>query len=176
MNFTGTIQDAFQPAPPNEKGVMYQNISVLDNSGIVYNGRIGFKKGTGYAQNQPIQVTADLNDDGQTYYFRKVNPGYPKPTQQQAPPATQQPAYTQPTPPAQNQPPAQQQAPAEDPTRVSIERQNACKAACIRFQGMSDIAKNEVMDLVALLANFNKTGKTHISGNEDGLLDEEYHE
>ncbi len=64
--------------------------------------------------------------------------------------------------------PPPQAAPAYVPpprdTGVSIERQASFKAACHRFQGMSEATNTEIMTLAALGADFCITGKANCGG------------
>ncbi|MBU1445044.1 MAG: hypothetical protein KKF53_01980 [Nanoarchaeota archaeon] len=89
----GTICNAALSTPAaNQPGLNYQEIIIQGNDGQQYRGKIGFKKGTGYAKGMPVQVTADPNSDG-TYYFKKYNPGYANQQQQSPPPIRPMPLY-----------------------------------------------------------------------------------
>ena len=88
---TGAITAASQPSPPQGTyGVMYQDITITDQSGQTISGRIGSKQG--YATGATVQVTVEQKQgqQGPYYYFKKYNPIYPQHGQQQAPQNAQQ--------------------------------------------------------------------------------------
>ncbi len=174
MEIQGTVTSI---VPTTEVGYQSQNgyiytfnMGVQTLQGAVY-GEIGSKsQNYPIAIGQPIIVDSYKDEQGRDK-FKKINPKYAGQNQQQAPSQGQQ---QQPPPPQaqQNaQQPAQPTYTPERDTGLSIERQACCKAAAHRFQGISDIAPNEVLNLANLMAHFVATGKTYFSGNEDNFLD-----
>lgn len=127
---SGTITSADQGTPPDQNSNIYQNITITDNTGQMYTGRIGSKGG--YAINAPIQVTYEMRKStggGADYmYFHKYNPKYPNDHPAQGSPPRQQSA------PRQQAPQQQQQAPRQaysypDAKDIAIIRQSSIKAA-----------------------------------------------
>lgn len=73
----GTITEVGQPSEPSGQfQVRYQDITITDELGKQWYGRIGSKQG--YQANTPIVVTVEEKDgqDGKYNYFRKFNPQY----------------------------------------------------------------------------------------------------
>ena len=96
MIISGTITQAGQPsAPTGQFQVMYQDVTITDQQGHEWHGRIGSKQG--YQAGAPISVTVEQKpgDSGPYNYFRKYNPQYPS---QPVPQASQSPAGGQTTP------------------------------------------------------------------------------
>lgn len=77
MTVNGTITEASPPsAPSGQYNVRYQDITITDELGKAWYGRIGSRQG--YQANTPIVVTVEEKDgqDGKYNYFRKLNPQY----------------------------------------------------------------------------------------------------
>lgn len=88
MIISGTISQAGPPSEPTGQwAVRYQDVTITDNTGQIWAGRIGSKMG--YSLNTPIQVTVEQKqgNDGPYNYFKKYNPQYQQGQQQNAPQA-----------------------------------------------------------------------------------------
>ncbi len=171
MNIQGTITVVSGATPPNQNGLMYQNITVVDAQGVNYQGKVAFKKAP-YVANTPFNGTADLNADG-SFYFRKVNPQYanqvPQPQNQTSvPPQMPTANVTLPT-----NPPASQSTytPVKQPDgrNQSIERQSAIKSACALLAG-TNADTEEVVKTAERFTYFYESGKAQVTGNQDGFL------
>ena len=168
MQIQGTITIVSLATPPNQQGLMYQNITVVDAQGNSYNGKIAFKKAA-YVAQTPFNGTADPNSDG-SYYFRKINPQYAnqQPSQvpqQQAMPTSNIPQQGFHNPPQQTYTPVK---PQRD-TGTSIERQSAIKSACALLAG-TNADVEEVVKTAERFTYFYESGKAPIQGDQDGLL------
>lgn len=82
-----------------------------------------------------------------------------QPPAQQAPAPPQQ-AYQPPAPPQAPAAPPQHRQPPQDPTRVSIERQCAWKAACRIAAGAGDMTLPDIEEHALAGAQFMATGQT----------------
>jgi hypothetical protein len=77
MIITGTITLVGQASEPSgQYNVRYQEITIVDQAGKSWYGRIGSKQG--YQVNTPISVTVEVKpgEQGEYNYFRKYNPQY----------------------------------------------------------------------------------------------------
>lgn len=145
MQITGTIT-AVGPAsaPTGQYNVRYQDVTIADQSGKEWYGRIGSKQG--YQGGEQVAVTVEVKQgqDGTYNYFKKFNPQFGSQNAPQAPQQGQQ----------AMKPPQQ----GRNGREVSIERQAAFKAAC-RYAGRIGLDGETLIKIAIAGHHFIETGE-----------------
>lgn len=96
VTIIGTITQAGPASnPTGQYQVRYQDVTITDQQGHEWHGRIGSKQG--YQAGAPISVTVEQKpgDSGPYNYFRRYNPQYPNQGSQAPAQAPQRPAQGQ---------------------------------------------------------------------------------
>ena len=150
---TGTIQAVGPLSQPNQTGVSYQSITVVDAAGQSYTHDIGTKQQGGYRPGTPITVDIMSNSRGQ--YFKRVNPQFAQNHNQYGNPAPPQQGGYQPAPQIAPQPVPQVQQ--WQPTNGTAEQICFCQAVNLAWEaynaGAILVFKQAVTDFYDLLKN-----------------------
>jgi len=142
---TGTIQAVGPLSQPNQTGVSYQSITVVDATGQGYTHDIGTKQQGGYRPGTPITVEVMTNSRGQ--YFKRVNPQFAQNNNQYSMPVPQPQGAYQPAPQVQQW----------QPTNGTAEQICFCQAVNLAWEaynaGAILVFKQAVTDFYDLIKN-----------------------